>query len=49
MGTTALSGTQVTVGASIGVSVFPGDGENFDALLHAADLRMYARKHAVRR
>ena len=37
-----LGGEQVQVGVSIGVSVFPDDGDAFGALLHAADVRMYA-------
>ena len=34
--------------ASIGVSVYPPDGEDFGRLLHAADLRMYAQKDRPR-
>ena len=40
----ALRGRDVAVGASIGVAVYPADGEEFEALLHAADLGMYAHK-----
>ncbi|MGR7027755.1 diguanylate cyclase domain-containing protein [Geodermatophilus sp. URMC 62] len=40
----SLRGTEVGVGASIGVSVCPADGDAFADLLHAADLRMYDRK-----
>jgi diguanylate cyclase (GGDEF)-like protein/PAS domain S-box-containing protein len=40
----ALRGEEVTVGASIGVAVYPADGEEFESLLHAADLGMYAHK-----
>ena len=40
-----LAGDQVQIGVSVGVSVFPKDGDTFGALLHAADIRMYARKH----
>jgi diguanylate cyclase (GGDEF)-like protein len=40
----ALRGEQVAVGASVGVAVYPEDGEDFEALLHAADLSMYAQK-----
>ena len=29
---------------SIGISVFPDDGTDFDALLHAADTQMYAHE-----
>jgi diguanylate cyclase (GGDEF)-like protein len=42
-----LLGTEVTVGASIGVSVCPEDGVAFADLLHRADLRMYDRKAAT--
>lgn len=34
----------VSVGASIGVALFPRDGTDTEALLSAADKRMYARK-----
>src|SRR3954469_8017954 len=43
-----LDGADVAIGASIGVAVFPEDGPDFPALLHAADLRMYDRKAAMR-
>ena len=43
-----LGGNQVEVGVSVGVSIFPEDGDTFSALLHAADVRMYARKHPQR-
>jgi diguanylate cyclase (GGDEF)-like protein len=43
-----LFGTEVHVGASIGVSVCPEDGVVFADLLHRADLRMYDRKAATR-
>ena len=36
-----IGGTQVSVGASIGISVFPNDGENFEELARTADLAMY--------
>jgi diguanylate cyclase (GGDEF)-like protein/PAS domain S-box-containing protein len=39
-----LGGHAVTVGASVGVSVYPTDGEDFETLLHNADLSMYASK-----
>jgi diguanylate cyclase (GGDEF)-like protein len=42
----ALGGHQVTVGASIGVAVYPRDGDNLRSLLHSADGAMYkAKKH----
>jgi GGDEF domain-containing protein len=36
-----------TVGVSIGLSVFPDDGDEFRDLLHAADQRMCDRKSAL--
>ena len=42
----ALRDREVAVGASVGVAVYPADGEEFEALLHAADLSMYAHKAA---
>ncbi len=39
-------GRTVMVGASVGVAVYPADGEEFGALLHSADMDMYARKPA---
>jgi diguanylate cyclase (GGDEF)-like protein/PAS domain S-box-containing protein len=44
----SLRGTEVSVGASIGVSVSPEDGVVFADLLHRADLRMYDRKAVAR-
>ena len=35
----------VSVTASVGAAVFPADGDTYEALLAAADARMYARKH----
>ncbi|MGY1668238.1 diguanylate cyclase domain-containing protein [Geodermatophilus sp. SYSU D00696] len=43
-----LRGTEVSLGASIGVGVCPDDGVVFADLLHRADLRMYDRKAATR-
>ncbi len=34
------------VGASIGVSMYPGDGQDFDTLANAADQAMYQAKKA---
>ena len=38
----------VTVGASVGIACWPGDGEDPQALLRAADRAMYAAKRAGR-
>ncbi|WP_324277619.1 diguanylate cyclase domain-containing protein [Blastococcus brunescens] len=43
-----LRGSEVAVGASVGIGVYPADGEDFGALLHSADVDMYARKTAAR-
>lgn len=40
----ALAGQQVAVGASIGVAVFPRDGESLASLLSSADVAMYKAK-----
>lgn len=37
-----------SIGASIGVSTYPGDGEDFDGLVRSADARMYAAKQSGR-
>lgn len=39
-----VAGGQVDVGVSIGVASFPGDGQDAEALLRAADLAMYRAK-----
>lgn len=39
-----IDGREIKAGLSIGVAVFPGDGESADELLHAADLAMYSAK-----
>ena len=39
-------GKRITVGASIGIAVFPNHGRDRDALLAAADSAMYEAKHA---
>ena len=36
------------VQVSVGVSTYPRDGDSFGALLHLADLRLYAAKHPER-
>ena len=41
------SGERLThVGASIGIAIFPSDGQDFDALLRCADAAMYRAKQA---
>lgn len=41
-------GVQVRVSCSIGVALYPGDGEDCDALVQRADASMYAAKRAGR-
>jgi diguanylate cyclase (GGDEF)-like protein len=43
-----LGGTQVTIGTSIGITVFPADGSLYDELLINADLAMYSAKGSGR-
>jgi diguanylate cyclase (GGDEF)-like protein len=42
----AVEGKPVTVGASIGIAVFPNHGLDADVLLAAADSAMYAAKRS---
>jgi diguanylate cyclase (GGDEF)-like protein len=44
----ALGGEQVFVTASVGIAAFPGDGDNAEALLGAADAAMYRAKQSGR-
>ncbi|WP_208997249.1 putative bifunctional diguanylate cyclase/phosphodiesterase [Roseibium denhamense] len=39
-----INGLTMTVGASIGVSTYPDDGEDYTAILKNADIAMYAAK-----
>lgn len=41
-----IGGEPVRMGASVGIAVFPTDGQDFDALLRRADAAMYASKQA---
>jgi diguanylate cyclase (GGDEF)-like protein len=43
-----VSGREVFVGASIGVAIFPDDGEDVRALLKSADMAMYRAKESGR-
>lgn len=42
-----LGDISIRVGASIGVAIFPEDGDDIDSLCRVADLRMYAIKHGI--
>ncbi|BAE52421.1 sensor domain-containing protein [Paramagnetospirillum magneticum] len=43
-----LSGHKVHVGASIGIAIYPDDGDNFNALMKDADTAMYRAKQKGR-
>lgn len=43
-----VDGHQLHVGASVGIAVFPDDAPDAETLCIAADLRMYAGKHAAK-
>ncbi|RYG79874.1 MAG: EAL domain-containing protein, partial [Alphaproteobacteria bacterium] len=43
-----IEGRNLHVGTSIGISMFPGDGEDAAALLQAADIAMYSAKEGRR-
>lgn len=43
-----LDGRQVGIGVSVGISLFPGDGDDQDTLLRKADLAMYRAKQGER-
>ena len=43
-----IYGHEVSIGASVGIAVFPADGASVDALVRNADAAMYSRKQAER-
>lgn len=43
-----LNNLQLKIGASLGASIYPDDGDNFNTLLRHSDTAMYAAKHAGR-
>ncbi len=43
-----IAGSELRIGASIGIAIFPDHGEKIDALLEAADHAMYRAKKAGR-
>ncbi|MBV6824623.1 EAL domain-containing protein [Pseudomonas sp. PD9R] len=45
---TTIAGTSVVVSASIGISLFPADGQDMESLLHRADIAMYQAKRTER-
>lgn len=44
----SLSGHELQVTGSVGVAVYPNDGDSLEALMMSADLAMYSAKHAGR-
>jgi predicted signal transduction protein with EAL and GGDEF domain len=44
----AIGALRLQVGASIGVAIFPGDGDRPSVLIRSADEAMYAAKRAGR-
>lgn len=44
----AISGQEIKISASIGIAIFPADGENAAGLLKRADIAMYAAKREGR-
>ncbi|MGH8129893.1 MAG: GGDEF domain-containing protein, partial [Steroidobacteraceae bacterium] len=44
----SFDGTEIHISASIGLAVYPADGEHYDSLLNRADAAMYRDKAARR-
>lgn len=44
-----LEGHEMTMSASLGIAMFPDDGEDFDTLARNADIAMYRAKHMGRK
>lgn len=44
-----LMGESCRIGASLGISIFPDDGDSLEALLHCADSAMYTIKHSTKK
>jgi diguanylate cyclase (GGDEF)-like protein len=43
-----LKGNECSIGASIGISIFPRDGNTAESLLKASDMAMYEAKNKGR-
>lgn len=43
-----LDGQQATIGVSVGIALYPGDGGDADTLIHLADVAMYRAKDTGR-
>lgn len=43
-----IAGTRLSISASVGIAIFPGDGREVEALLQRADMAMYQAKSAER-
>ena len=43
-----LDGSEVSISASVGITMFPEDGLNYEQLIHNADIAMYKSKEAGR-
>ncbi|WP_187670243.1 EAL domain-containing protein [Zestomonas carbonaria] len=44
----SIAGTTFNPSASIGISLYPGDGQDIGTLIHRADMAMYQAKHSGR-